>query len=186
MLKSRNSLIVALTLILIAGGSRLLPHWHNFTAVGATGLFAAFYFRKQVWAFLIPLSAMWLSDLVLNNLVYAAYNDGFVWFNERMIFVYLGFAGLVASGQFLIDRFHRGKILLASLVGSIVFFLLTNFGSFIQNPIYPKSGEGLMMAYTAGLPFFWNTLLGNVFYTVLIFAVYFWVASRKLLYKSTF
>jgi hypothetical protein len=178
-----NGLVIGIVLILVAISSRLLPHWHNFTAVGATGLFGAYYYRKQVWAFAIPIIAMWISDLVLNNWIYAAYMDGFVWFNEAMLYVYLGFAAIVVTGQLIISKMNSSRILAASVAASIVFFLISNFASFLQNPVYPKSGDGLLMAYAAGIPFFWNTLLANMLYTALIFGVFHWATSRSLLYK---
>ena len=51
--------------------SRLLPHPPNFTPVGAMGLFGAAYFSRKYLAFLVPFVAMWVSDLILNNAVYA-------------------------------------------------------------------------------------------------------------------
>lgn len=175
--------MIGLILVIIAISSRLLPHWHNFTAVGATGLFGAYYYRKQVWAFVVPITAMWISDLLLNNWIYAAYMDGFVWFNEAMLYVYSGFAAIVVTGQLILSKMNGSRVLIASTIASLLFFLITNFGSMMQNPIYPKSGDGLMMAYAAGIPFFWNTLLSNILYTAIIFVVFRWVTSRGLSYK---
>lgn len=182
--KAGNGLITGTTLILIAAGSRLLPHWHNFTAVGAVGLFGAFYYRKQIWAFLLPLISMWISDLMLNNWVYSAYHEGFVWFTSKMLYVYFGFIGLVLVGHAIIKKLNGSRIFVASILGTIVFFLVTNFGSFMQDPIYPKTAEGLILAFTAGLPFFWNTLLSNLVYSSVFFGVYYWITERDWKYKS--
>ena len=122
-----NSVLIGATLIIIASGSRLLPHWHNFTAVGAAGLFGAYYFRKQIWAFIIPLLAMWVSDLLLNNWIYSAYNPEFVWFTETMLFVYLGFILLVLTGQICLTKLSGCRVLGASIAVSIVFFFISNF-----------------------------------------------------------
>ncbi|MCB0689568.1 MAG: hypothetical protein KDC53_23675 [Saprospiraceae bacterium] len=176
---SRNSqIVVGLALVIFAIGSRLLPHWQNFTAVGASGLFAAHYFRKQIWAFFIPLFAMWVSDLILNNLVYGAFNEGFVWFSKYMIFVYAGLVGMITIGQVMLKRIDGSRVLVASLIASLIFFLITNFGSFTFDPIYPKNAGGLFAAYVAGLPFFLNTLLSNVTYSLLLFGIYHWMSLR--------
>jgi hypothetical protein len=185
MKKRRNGFVIAVILITVAISSRLLPHWHNFTAVGATGLFGAYYFRKQIWSYVIPIAAMWISDLLLNNWIYTAYMDGFVWFNETMLYVYVGFIAIVVIGQLIISKMTSSRILIASIAASVVFFLFSNFSSFLANPIFPKSGDGLLMAYAAGIPFFWNTLLSNILYTVFIFGVFHLVASRNVSFKLT-
>ncbi len=160
--------ILILFMIAIAAGSRFIPHWHNFTAVGAMGLFGAAYLTSKYWSFIIPLLALWFSDLILNNVVYAAYQDGFVWFTDYAIFVYLGFAGIVVIGHILLKKVTIVNILGASLLASIVFFLISNFGSFLLDPMYPKNAGGLGAAYLAGVPFFWNGLLANVVYSFLL------------------
>jgi len=179
MKSGKHALLIGIILIVIAALSRFMPHWHNFTAVGGAGLFGAYFFRNRIWAYLLPLVAMWISDLVLNNIIYAAYYDGFVWFNETMIWVYVSFVALVAVGRFSIKSITIKHILAGALAGSLVFFLISNFGSFMQNPAYPKSASGLLMAYAAGLPFFLNTLLANVFFAGVFFGAY--AASPRLI-----
>lgn len=173
-----NKIAIGIVLIIIAVSSRLLPHWHNFTAVGAVGLFGAFYFRKQVWAFLVPLMALWISDLVLNNWVYSAYNPEFVWFTQYMIFVYIGMLALIITGQTLLCKFTGSRVLTASILASLIFFLISNFGSFLFDPIYPKDISGLSAAYLAGIPFFWNTLIANVIYSLILFGLFYWASLR--------
>lgn len=179
MKSGKSALFVGFILVVVAALSRFMPHWHNFTAVGGAGLFGAYFFRNRIWAFVLPILAMWISDLLLNNIVYAAYYDGFVWFNETMIWVYVGFLGLVAVGRLTIKSLSIKSILVGALAGSLAFFLVSNFGSFIQNPAYPKSVTGLAMAYAAGLPFFLNTVLANVFFAGIFFGSY--AATPKLM-----
>ncbi len=168
-----RAIVVGSIMILIASASRLLPHWHNFTAVGAVGLFAGFYFRKQVWAYLIPLISLWITDLVLNNFVYSAFQEAeFVWFSKWMIWVYLGFVMMVWVGKRIIVKVRPGQVLAGTVVASLAFFIISNFGSFLMDPMYPKSGVGLVSAYVAALPFFLNTILANIFYSALFFGFY--------------
>ncbi len=174
MKKRSQLLLIAVVMIFIAAASRFLPHWHNFTAVGAMGLFGAAYLPKK-YAFLVPLAALWISDLILNNVVYAAFYEGFVWFSMRSAFVYLGFLAIVAVGLWLFRSVNVKNVLLASVLGSIAFFLISNFGSFIVDPLYPKSPSGLTAAYVAGLPFFWNTLMANVFFSTVFFGAFEWI-----------
>ncbi|MDH3651010.1 MAG: hypothetical protein OEQ53_15090 [Saprospiraceae bacterium] len=180
MKKSLNPWILTLALILIAAGSRFIPHWHNFTAMGAAGLFGAAYLSRRTIAIMIPLVALFFSDLILNNLLYAHYFDHFVWFGQGVLWSYLGFAGLVAGGSLLLKKVRITNLVGAALLGSLVFFFLSNFGSFLSNPIYPKNLVGLVEAYIAGIPFFWNTVLANVILTLLMVGVFEWVSLKSL------
>lgn len=170
---------MALGLVLIAVASRLLPHWHNFTAVGATGLFAAYYYRKLWISVLITILGMWISDLFLNNIVYSAFNDGLTFFNNYMIWSYLGFALLTISGSFFLRKVKPGFVV-ASLVGSITFFLVSNLGAFVVDPLYPKTGAGLLACYVAGIPFFVNTLLATIMYSYLLYSIHRWSVSQGI------
>ncbi|MDD2300415.1 MAG: hypothetical protein PHU69_12360, partial [Fermentimonas sp.] len=80
--------------------SRLLPHPPNFAPIGAMALFGAAYFSKKYWAFIIPIASMWVSDLILNNVIYGQYFDHFVWFYSGSLFTYGAFALIVVLGMF--------------------------------------------------------------------------------------
>jgi hypothetical protein len=165
-------------MILLAALSRLLPHPPNFTPVGAMGLFGAAYFTRKYLAFIIPIAALFISDFLLNNLVYARlypefYGEGIVWFSN--LGIYFAFAVIIAAGFLFLRKVKLSNLLIASLVASVLFFLITNFGSMLLDPRYPKTFSGLMAAYTAGIPFFWNTLLGDLFFTGVLFGSFEWV-----------
>lgn len=177
----RNKTLILGLMILAAALSRLLPHPYNFTPIGTIGLFGAAYFTQRYLAFLVPLAALWLSDLLLNNLIYARqypefYQDGFVWLpTAYALYVYGAFLLIVLLGFLLLHQVKPSNLLLSSFLASITFFLITNAGSWLIDPVYPKNGAGLLAAYTAGIPFFWNTLLGDLFYVALLFGVFEWV-----------
>ncbi len=180
MRKQINPLVLIVVLIAIAAGSRFLPHWHNFTAMGAAGLVGAAYLPKRYFGIIIPLIALFISDLILNNLIYAHYFEGFVWFGKGAIWIYVAFAVLVLGGSVFLKKIKALNLIAAGLVGSVLFFLISNFGSFLIDPIYVKSPLGLVEAYVAGIPFFWNTLLANVVFTLLLVGVFEWASQRSL------
>lgn len=168
-------------MILMAALSRLLPHPHNFTPIGAMGLFGAAYFSRKYLAFLIPFAALFISDFLLNNFVYARlypefYGNGIFWFGSW--YVYGAFALIIALGFVLLRRVKITSLFAASLLASLIFFLVTNFGSMMLDPMYPKSFAGLMAAYTAGIPFFLNTLLGDLFFCGVLFGSYELIRQR--------
>lgn len=163
-------------MILLAAFSRLLPHPPNFTPIGGMALFGAAYFSKKYWAFLIPALAIWISSLVLDNIFYAQYYEGFVWFSNP--FVYIAFAAIVILGVTTLKNVKPLNLLGASLGASTIFFLISNFGSWLSFNMYPKTLEGLMMSYTAGIPFFMNTLAGDLFYTTVLFGSFALLQNR--------
>lgn len=163
-------------MIIAAALSRLLPHPYNFTPIGAIGLFGAAHFSKKYLAVLIPFAALWASDLILNNVVYAqlypAYYKGWAWFGQTALYVYPAFALIIGLGMVALKKVKPGNILAASLGASVLFFLITNAGACFSSPQYPNTFSGLMAAYTAGIPFFWNTLAGDLFFSAVLFGTF--------------
>lgn len=159
--------IVAVTILVLVGVSyRLFPHPPNFAPVAAISLFSGFYFRRYFIA--IPLAAMFISDIFL----------GFYdW--KLMAAVYSSFALIGVLGILM----RRNKSILSlvgcSLAGSVLFFLLTNFAVWFFAPWYPHNTKGLYECYLMAVPFFKNTLMGDLFYSAVIFGCYEILAQPK-------
>jgi hypothetical protein len=164
--------------IVIAALSRLIPHPYNFAPIGAMSIFGAAYYTDRKFAFLVPLVAMFASDLLVNNLIFSSFYGGFVLFTPGFWWIYGSIALIVAAGFFILKKVNLTTIVAGSLGASIIFFLVTNFGAWIANPIYPAGLEGLFMSYGAGIPFFHYTVLGNLFYSGVMFGA-FEYAKRK-------
>lgn len=166
------------TLVLIAALSRLLPHPPNFTAVGAVALFGSAYFSRRWMAFLIPLLALWLSDLVLNNVIYAPYYDHFVLFTAGFEWLYGSFVLIIILGAVWLKKVNVQNLLGASITASTLFFLISNFGIWKTGLMYPQTWEGLMACYTSAIPFYWTTLAGDLFYVTIVFGAYALLSQR--------
>lgn len=156
-------------MILLAALSRLIPHPANFAPIGGIALFGAAYYSKHYWAFLIPIVSTWISDLILNNVVYAQYFDHFVWFYSGSLFTYGAFALIVLFGMLTLKKVRVPNLIVSALGASVIFFIVSNFGVWFSGTMYPKDFGGLMACYTAGIPFFKNTLLGDLVYTGVLF-----------------
>ncbi|NWF91081.1 MAG: hypothetical protein HXY50_16670 [Ignavibacteriaceae bacterium] len=150
---------VVTIMILTAAFTRLIPHPPNFTAVGAIALFGGAYFSDKKFAFIIPLLAMFLSDLAIG-------------FHSGMISVYLSFVIIVGIGIMLSQNIKVKNIFAASLISSIIFFVLTNFQMWLQGTLYPKNISGLIACYVAAIPFFGNSVLGDLFFVGILFGLY--------------
>lgn len=151
---------IAAFLIFIGAICRLLPHPPNFTPIAAIALFGGVYFSKKI-SLILPILVMTISDLFLGF---------YSW--HLMVFVYLSFLICVFLGFKLKNHKKWPTVLGYSLLGSIIFYLLTNFAVWAFTGWYQKGFSGLIQCYFMALPFFKNTLLGGLFYTTLFFGVY--------------
>ena len=162
---------VIVLMIIAAAASRFMPHPPNFTPIGGMALFGAAYFAKKYWAYLIPFLALWFSDLIMNNIVYAEYQTGFTWITSFALFNFLAFGLIVFLGSNVLKKINLPNVIGASVAGSLIFFLVTNFGTWYADPfnMYADDFGGLAAAITAGLPLFWNTLAGDLVYVGVLF-----------------
>ncbi|MDR1739330.1 MAG: hypothetical protein LBR45_01045 [Bacteroidales bacterium] len=161
-------------IILLAALSRLIPHPINFAPIGGMALFGAAYYSKRYWAFIIPIVSMWISDLFINNIIFGQYFEGFVWFYSGSLFTYGAFALIVLFGMFSLKKVGIGSVVGSAIAASVIFFAVSNFGVWFSGTMYPKSLEGLMACYTAGIPFFKNTLAGDLVYSAIMFGAFEW------------
>jgi Family of unknown function (DUF6580) len=163
-MKPRAMLLVAM--ILGAAALRLVPHPSNFTPIGALALFAGGQFDDKRWAFIVPLGAMLLSDMVIG-------------FHSDMPVIYLAFAAIVCMGFLLKEKKTALRVTTASLAAATFFFVVSNFAVWAADGLYPLTLQGLVTCYIAAIPFFQNWLAGTLFYSAVLFGV-FSLAERKL------
>lgn len=175
---NKKTLYIIIGFIVFAALARLLPHAYNFTPVGAIALFGAAYFTNKKWALIVPLTALFISDLLLNNIMYAAYYEGFAWVTSGFLYLYGSFALVVILGYYLLKKITVGRVLGGAIGASLIFFIVSNFGVWISSPMYPLSIEGLIACYTAAIPFFHNTLAGNLVYSAALFGAFEWLRYR--------
>ncbi|MCH9029416.1 MAG: hypothetical protein IH819_07320 [Bacteroidetes bacterium] len=157
--KIKPGFLILIGMIFIAAFIRLIPHPPNFAPIAAMALFGGAYFTKRWVAFLIPLAAMFITDLILG-------------FHSAMWAVYLSFMLIVVIGILLIKQKKISNIFLASVSASVLFFAITNFAVWASGIYYPKGLSGLAASYTAAIPFFHYTLLGDLFFVTLMFGSY--------------
>ena len=164
---------VASRFIFLIDGVSAVP---NFSAVGAIALLGATYF-KGVSKWMIPIALLWISDLVLNNVVYAEYYDSFQFIGSTWVYGAFLLTGIVA--YFIMRKASWFRLGVAGLTASIIFFVVTNFGVWMTSGMYTLDTSGLVTCFTLAIPFFINTLLGNLFYSFLLFGIYEFTAARN-------
>jgi hypothetical protein len=148
--------LLALALIVLAAALRIAPHPWNFAPVGAMALFSGAILKDRRLAFLFPLVALFAGD-------------AFIGFHKLIPVVYASFLINVAIGLWLRDRRTIARISLATLLGAIQFFIVTNFAVWQFLGGFPHTAAGLVTCYVAGIPLFWNTLAGDAVYAALLF-----------------
>lgn len=174
-----NKRIIILSgLILAAAVSRLIPHPYNFAPIGAMSLMGAAYFSDKKLSFILPLLAMFLSDLLINNVLYASYYQGFTIFTPGFAWVYGSIALIVIAGIFLLKKVTLPRVLIGSLSASVIFFVVSNFGVWLSDPDYPLNLGGLLLCYEMAIPFFHNTVLGDLVYSGVLFGGFEYAKTR--------
>jgi hypothetical protein len=154
---ANNSRVLALlSAILVAAVLRLVPHPPNFTPIGAMALFSGAYLGRRTIAFAAPLCAMVLSDSVIG------FYSGF-WIT------YLAVALIVIVGWLAVSRVSVMRVGAAAIASSALFFLVSNLGTWATSGMYPHTLAGLSACYVAAIPFFQNTVAGDLFYAALLF-----------------
>lgn len=153
-------LVFFAVLIRVLSHERLLPLPANFAPVSALALFGGVYLGKK-YALLIPLVAEVMADFFIG------FYDLGVMLTVWGSFVLVGLIGLAI----------RKKKSLANIIGgtlgaSVLFFITTNFAVWLAGIWYPKTLAGLIQCFTLAVPFFRNTLLGDIFFVALFFGIY--------------
>ncbi len=156
---SSKRFLAILLLIILGLSTRLLPHWPNFTAIGAVAIFAGRYLPKR-YAIILPLLAMIISDFFI----------GF-YSTPIMISVYGGFALMAYLGQ-RTQNYGGLSVTANTIAGSFLFYLITNWAVWAFGTMYPHTLNGLVGSYYLALPFWRNSLAADIFYTAVLVGGY--------------
>jgi hypothetical protein len=164
---SFSYLVILAVLIALGVAGRLLPHPPNFTPMAAIALFAGFIFVKRYMAIIAVVATMVLCDYFAFGTLSAS------WFGSKSMFVvYLALLFPIVFKSFLQKKLGVIRIAGAALASSSVFFIATNFAVWAFSPMYAKTFEGLIFCYTMAIPFFQNTIAGDLFWSGAIFGSY--------------
>lgn len=163
----RSTILCLAAAVALAVVARLLPHPPNFTPLAALGLFAGAISLRPKLAGVAIVAAMLVSDLFLG-------------FHSLMPVIYGCLLANIAIGAFFVrggsdSKFSFnlnsvGRVVGGSLMGSVLFFVVTNFAHFLA--FYPMTGTGLVSCYTAAIPFFQYTLSGDLVYSGVLFGAF--------------
>lgn len=159
--------LIPVLLIILGFSARLLPHPANFAPITAIALFAALYLPRK-FALAVPVIAMFISDLFIGF---------YSW--PIMLSVYISFALMSLIGLLVKKNKKFSTILGGTLIGSVLFFFITNFAVWAFGTMYVHNFSGLLDSYIAAIPFFRNSLLGDLFYCGIMVGGFEFVLSLK-------
>ncbi len=165
-IKANIGLIAVVVVVLVAAVLRIIPHPPNFTPIAAMALFGGAYFTNKKLAFLVPMAAMLLSDL-------------FIGFHSGMPSIYISFVLIVLIGMRISNNIKPKSVIIGSLSASVLFFVITNFAVWVMSAtMYSKDFSGLIACYVAAIPFFHNTLMGDLVFTSVLFGGFYLVKQK--------
>jgi hypothetical protein len=173
---SRLTLTYVLVLAVLVAVYKVVPRvlhlseaaW-NLVPIGALALFVGSRLRTR-YAFVIPLVAMFVADLAIIPAMAAL---GYPSMDISTPFTYVGFAAYVVVGRLVGEKdLSPVRIGGAAVLGSVVFFLVSNFGSWVASDVYPRSPAGLWECYLLGVPFYRNTLISDLAFSALFFGLH--------------
>jgi hypothetical protein len=157
-MKNNNSVFVFVALFVLVLLSRWSAHTWNFTLVGGAFLFAGAYFQDKKISLALMLSSMLVTDYIIG-------------FYSGMLVVYLAYALIVGLGYLLTVQSKRLKILGFSILGSFLFFVITNFAVWYSGILYPMTAEGLIQCFTMAIPFYRTQMLSDLIFAFTFFEV---------------
>jgi len=157
---------LAIAFVVLGVVLRFAPHFPNFAPIAAIALFGGVYLNKK-YALIIPIVAMAISD----------YFIGF-YDIKLMLGVYLSFVLVGVVGLIIKKKKNIFTVIGGSVLGSVLFFLITNFSVWAFYNWYPHTLSGLSQCFLMAVPFFRNTLLGDLFYVAVLFGVYELITAR--------
>lgn len=174
--KQNKSLVLSAALLIVAAAfTRLFPHAPNFTAVGAIAVFGGSVIKDRKLSFILPLAALLLSDICLQLFTST---KGF--YGTSQYFVYAAFIIITALAGFMKKR-TVANIAFAAVWSGLIFFVISNLGVWASSNFYAKTFAGLAECYFAAIPFYknelfgnfvLNSIMGNAFYSFLMFGAY--------------
>lgn len=154
----KNDLMIPIIMMTLLVVSRMISDIPNFTATIALIMFTSYLIRDKFLSVLVILVSQIISDLYIG--IYSS-----------MFFVYGAYVFIALLSPIIMNKLSFKSVLISSLVTPTIFYIVSNFGVWITGSTYPLSLDGLIMCYVAGIPFFDETLLSTVVFSVTIYVM---------------
>jgi hypothetical protein len=148
----------------------------NFSPIHALALFCGAYFGRQWLSCIMVLFVVWASDVLMSPLLMGQWT----FFYPACEWQYGAYIVMTLLGSLLHNRIRPNVLLMVSLLSSVLFFVISNFGVWLSGLLYPITQEGLITCYLAAIPFYKNSLLSDLFFSAVIFSAYGWIKHKEV------
>ncbi len=162
---------------------RILPHPPNVSPMNAICLFSGMVLGLRFLAFIVPIAMLYFSDLLINNTIGRAFietDSSVILWTDFMYWTYASYLLIIVFSAFLMRRALAKHVVLGALFSGLLFFLITNFGTWVAYDFYPKNAAGLLLAYESAIPFLRVSIIGDVVFALLLYFAYNFVLVGKL------
>jgi hypothetical protein len=153
-----RSTTIAVVLIIAGIALRLIPHTANFAPVGAIALFGGAVLSARI-AWWLPLAIMVVSDLFLG-------------LHGTILFTWGGFLLVALFGMLLKNQKNWLRVPLGAMGAAVIFFIVSNFGVWVEGKLYPHTWQGLVDCYVMAIPFLKTSLMADFAYSIALFSAF--------------
>lgn len=169
--KSNTRVLVLLLFIAVVIGLRMLAPlstdfklFANFSGLGAVAIFSGSYFKNKFSGYVLPILVLLLSDLGLALMMGESYV-----FYPGWYYTYVAFALMVLAAQILVKKVNVANVFVATLVGVLIHWIVSDFGMWLGFDTYPKTLAGFWECLVAAIPFELKFLYGTLVYSAIMF-----------------
>jgi hypothetical protein len=159
-------LVITLLRLLVTFNNEALS-FANFSSIGAVALFGGAYFKNNLKAMAFPLLSLFLSDFILANTLFKQYSNGFLY--SGWYWVYGAFALMVIVGKLMMSKINVLNFVLSTLTIVLIHWIITDFGVWYGNPLYPQNLAGFWLCLFNAIPYEFRFLGGTVAYGGVLF-----------------
>ena len=156
--------IIFLTTLLIL--SRIIPHPPNFTPILAGIIFLPFIKRDIKFSVFVPLGAMLISDFIIGM-------------HSLMLWTY-GPIIILSLLSYYFTNAKASRIASLAIASPAVFYLISNFGVWINSPMYTKDLSGLALCYINAIPFYANSATACILFCSAFFLIKSFIKNNRL------
>lgn len=167
---NKYKLLIYITLAALIFITRLVHHLPNFTSVAGSVLLAGVLFG-DLGGIILILGMYFASDLVINNFVYPQESTFYGSWSLLWIYIPIVINYFMSKMLYPKHQINSLGILKLSLISAIIFFIISNFGVWMTDAIYPKNFMGLGLCYWNAIPFFNYDLMGTLFFSTCLFGI---------------
>lgn len=171
----KNNWLWVLLLTVGAMLTRVLPHPPNVTPMTAICLFSGMALGVRFLTFVLPFVVLYASDFLINNTIGRAFiadTSEIIWWTDFMNWTYGSYFLIILASAYFLKKATTRSVILMAFGSGVLFFLLTNFSSWIGFSFYPKTFSGLLLCFEAGIPFFRISIIGDIVFALILFWSY--------------